>query len=180
MKWHYNVHQEPAVFFELRVVFNNHCKIVSSTIGLWLSMYFCFGAKLHTLPTYQSPNFTRIFVLRDSLNPCSSLMKIEWRRTLGSCVSLNNNRWLMKVYDEYGLYGWDEQVAFAWKILKAENWDNCYRGIIVVALTSASRPRCSSTLWASYRMNFVDVSTKTEGLEVLRSSICKRRNGMPE
>ena len=24
----------------------------------------------------------------------------------------------MKVYDEYGLYGWDEQVAFAWKIWK--------------------------------------------------------------
>lgn len=54
----------------------------------------------------------------DSLNPCSSLMKIEWLRTLGGCVSLNNNRWLMKVYDEYGLYGWDEQVAFAWKIWK--------------------------------------------------------------
>ena len=53
--------------------------------------------------------------------------------TLEGCFTLIN-WWLMKIYDVYGLYGWNEHAALAQIFLEADYLDNHFTVAIGIAL----------------------------------------------
>ena len=104
--------RSPALVLAKRVSHSKNNILIISSLGfLW------------------SPNFLQISVLLSiyywERQPSRPLPTIENQvpKDLRGLSLYLNNRWLMKTYHMYGLYGWYEDAGLAPKPLKADYWE---------------------------------------------------------